>query len=391
MAKGALALGGALAGGIAGGAGSEQISSVQLGPQSGFSTLLGGADPQQIASAELEISQLQEALSNGSLPSDQRAKLQSQLSSTQNRLQNLQSQGGALQDLFGQLQGLVGAGPGQADVTAGLGAQRDLAAMLQGLTETGGVPGQEDIATAGRFAGDIFAGRETALRQQFEDEAEQANIAAAGLGRDINDPILRAQLVERRGRLEDVLGAEKQGFTAQFALGLPQQRLGFAAQRAGILGDLGSQALSNRAALFGMGNQALNAERQFRLASATRTTEQPGSFGGALTGAIGGAGAGVSLANAFQTNTALKNFNSQFNSPAGGGGGAGGFSSPIGPTLPGGSFYSGQAPGFGMTPTPLNPMYNQSAFTSMPTPWNPSANPYQVLSYSGAANNAFGG
>ena len=115
-------------------------------------------------------------------------------------------------------------------------------------------------------------------------------------------------------------------------MSLPQQRAQFAQM-------LSQQALQNRGALFGAGQQALANERQFRLQSGTRfgeqTTESGGGFGGFLTGALGGAGAGLGVANQLAGNRALNSVGDFFNrqgSGAGGGQGPGpGFFGQVNP------------------------------------------------------------
>ena len=85
----------------------------------------------------------------------------------------------------------------------------------------------------------------------------------------------------------------RQGSAAQqLALQLPGQRLGFASQRANVLGQLGSQAFQNRSSLASLGNQITNSERNFRLQTATRFNNrtQEGSLGQGLLGAVAAGG-----------------------------------------------------------------------------------------------------
>jgi hypothetical protein len=71
----------------------------------------------------------------------------------------------------------------------------------------------------------------------------------------------------------------------------PQRQLSLASTLADVRGGLASQALANRQTLFGLGQQALKAERQFRLSSASQT--QTTSSNPGLLSTIGGIGAAV--------------------------------------------------------------------------------------------------
>ncbi len=207
---------------------------------------------------------------------------------------------------FGQLRGLVGAGPGQQDVQAGLGAQRDLAAMLQQLSQTGGLPGQQDISAARGLAADIFAPEQQAIRAGFGEQQQRTAQLAAQLGRPVNDPILQARLAQEQTRQLGALGARQTAFSAEQAQRLPLQRLGFAGQLADVRSGLASQALANRQTLLGMGQQLQQAERQFRLGTGTRfsTAEQQsgGGLGGAISGGLAGFGQFASVGQKFGLN-----------------------------------------------------------------------------------------
>ena len=242
------------------------------------------------------------------------SKNQSSTSSTSESTSKLDAgQAGGLESLganitqeqLAGLQQLIGQGPGAGDVTAGTGAQRDLASMLQQYAQGGNIPGAQDIQQAQQFAGGAFAGQQTALQQQFEDQQVQAQRLAAQLNRPVNDPIIQAKLAQQQMRSQQQLEADKTSFATQFAQQLPGQRLDFAQQRAGILSGLASQALANRQNLMSLGSQVQQQGQQFRLATGTQrntgsqnqTTQgkQGGGIGGAISGAIGGA----SLASGF--------------------------------------------------------------------------------------------
>jgi len=244
----------------------------------------------------------------------------------------------------GQLQsliGLVGRGPGGQDVTAALQSQRGLAEQFRLASETGGLPGQEDISAAQGISGQLFAPQQLALQQSFEDQRTRSAQEAVRLGRPVTDPVLANLLARTQGRQTALLGARQGAVSQQIALNLPFQRLQLAQQGSQILGGLGTQAFQNRSAVLGLGSGLLGAERSFRIQTADRfgKTTSGGGLGGALTGALGGAGAGLSAAGTFGTNLALQGF-------LGGGGGGGGFQQQIpgAKTFPGG-FGQPNAPG----------------------------------------------
>lgn len=207
------------------------------------------------------------------------------------------------QSNFQGLQGLVNQGPGGQDVQNSLGASRDLASLLQEMQQSGGLPGQQDIQQANQLSEGMFNARRTAMDQSFEDQTWQAQQLSARLGRSVDDPVLQAKLRQGFMRQQDSLQAEQQDMSSQIAMNLPGQRVGFASQRAGVLGNLASQAFQNRSAILAQGSQMLGSERDFRLGSASRsmtgTTTEGGALGGALTGALGGMGTAQSMMGAF--------------------------------------------------------------------------------------------
>jgi hypothetical protein len=202
--------------------------------------------------------------------------------------------GTTINDQMGALKGLVGAGPGQQDVEAGLSAQRGLASLLQQFSQGGFMPGQQDFQQAQQFTNQAFAPQQMAMQQQFADEDLELQRLAARTGRNVNDPVLRNKLAQTRGNLQSQLGAQQTSFMSQFAQQMPQQRLGFAQQFAQVQGGLASQAMANRQALLSMGQGIRQQEQNFRLGSAQTVQTGGGGFGGMLTGAIAGAGTGLS-------------------------------------------------------------------------------------------------
>jgi len=202
---------------------------------------------------------------------------------------------------------LFGKGPGAQDVADSLVTQQGLAAAYDRASARGGLPDQNDIGAANRFAHDMFAARRLGLQQSMQDQMTSYNRQLAASGRDINDPIARARFYEQQQRAESMLGAEQQGYASQLALALPQQRLGYQAQAAQVRDALATQALQNRANLLGLGSNLMNAERAFRVETGTRWGEQKsgGGFGGALTGLIGGATAGINIAGGLNSMGAM--------------------------------------------------------------------------------------
>ncbi len=184
-------------------------------------------------------------------------------------------------------QGLVDAGANQGDVGSAAGSQRSLADLLDSFSKGGFMPTEQDTAQATHLADQLLA---PSFRQQGID----ANRMAAKMGRPINDPILQAKL---RTAEADQRGT----FIAQQAQQLPLQRLGFATQLSDVRNNLASQAMSNRQAILGIGGNILGQEQNMQLGAASRTNDSQvnqqsgGGFGGFLTGAIGGAGAGKKL------------------------------------------------------------------------------------------------
>lgn len=189
------------------------------------------------------------------------------------------------------LQDLIGAGPGQADVTAGADASRGLASLLEQISGQGGRPSAADLQSARQLAGDVFAPEEQAVRAGFAEQEQSTSQLAARLGRQVNDPILRAKLAQEQTRQLGQVGARRTAFAAQEAQQAPMRQIGLAESLANVRGGLASQALANRQALFTLGQSALQAERQFRLGSASQTRTE--SSGGGLLDTIGGIAGGI--------------------------------------------------------------------------------------------------
>lgn len=215
--------------------------------------------------------------------------------------ENLGQQG--WQNAFQQLGGMVNAGPGRQDVTNVYQAQKDLASTYQQYANGGFLPNAQDNATANNFAAAQFAPQQAQLNQTFLDQTQQANRAAAAMGASANDPILAAKLRTAQSQQQTLLNAQQGAFGSQMAMQMPGQRLGYQQAYAGALSGLATQAMANRQALAAMGEGIMQNQQNYRLQTATRTsnhnTSSGGGIGGAITGAIGGAGMGMSAYSSF--------------------------------------------------------------------------------------------
>lgn len=207
----------------------------------------------------------------------------------------LETQGYNLQlEELKKLQELFGAtGLGAQDVAAGTQGQRDFIAALQGAASTSGLPTAQDVTAANTFASQLFGAQQTGLNQAFEQQRQMASRNAARLGRASIDPVLTNMLSQDQTRQQAMLGSQQGAFAAQFAQQLPQQRLALQSQLAQAQAGLASQAMANRQALLGLGQNLTQAERNWRLGTASQTTSQPGNW---MAGAIAGAGTGLQSA-----------------------------------------------------------------------------------------------
>lgn len=189
------------------------------------------------------------------------------------------------------IESLIKGGAGAEDVTAALGSQRGLATLIEQLQASGGMPSQVQTQQAQAFAQDVFAPEEQAVRSGFAEQEQATSQLAARLGRQVNDPVLRAKLAQEQTRQLGQVSARRTAFGAEQAMAAPQRQLALAESLANVRGGLASQALANRQTLFGLGQQALQAERQWRLNTASQTTTTGSSPG--LLSAIGGVGAAI--------------------------------------------------------------------------------------------------
>lgn len=197
------------------------------------------------------------------------------------------------------LEGLVNVGPGTSAVADATTSSTKLADMLKQYAAGGFLPGEQDFATANKFAQSAFNPQAVALQQQFGQQQQRAAQLASQLGRPVNDPIIQAKLSQEYMQGQERLQAQQGAYASQFALGLPQQRLGYTAQAADVQSALASQAMANRQALLSLGSQVRGQEQQFRAATAGTTQSSGGGLKGAITGALGGAAGFMGLSNMF--------------------------------------------------------------------------------------------
>lgn len=155
-----------------------------------------------------------------------------------------------------------------------------------------GGPSEQDISGAQRFTQDIFAPQQVAMRQAFEQQAQQNNRLATRLGRSADDPILAAKLAQEQTRQLQQLESQKTAFSAQNA----EDRMG---RQLSLSELLRNQALQNRQMIAGFGQTHASIGASVAGASGTASQVQVGNFGTALAGALGGAGAGASIASGF--------------------------------------------------------------------------------------------
>jgi hypothetical protein len=220
------------------------------------------------------------------------------------RMGELEGQAGnTVQQNLSQLNDIVSKGGNAEDAAMATQAQRELADAYGQAARTGGIPGQEDIATGNSLAARLFEAQRMGMQQAFGDQEKQFARQSALMGRSPVDPILRAKLAQEQTRQSSMLGAQQNSLAMQLAMNQPMQRLGLQGQRAGILGGLATQAMANRQALLSLGSGVQAQERSFRLATGTRwgntTQESGGGLQGALTGGLAGAGMGMSAAGMF--------------------------------------------------------------------------------------------
>lgn len=171
------------------------------------------------------------------------------------------------------------------------------------MAELGQMPNQNRIDQANQFATQMFAPQQEALNQAFEQQSITAAQRAAQLGRSSADPILAAKLAQEQIRMQRSFDAEKGAFAASEAVNAPARLF---QNQLGALSGLSGQAIQNRQAVYSLGSDFANNLQQYRLATATRTgqssgtqsMESGGGFKGAITGMLGGAGAGVMMGQA---------------------------------------------------------------------------------------------
>lgn len=225
----------------------------------------------------------------------------------------------------------LGALEGELATIGSSDAQRRFASLVDELSKD---PSPERIAAAEKFSNDIFAPSQTALQQNLDDQRKNAAQVAANQGRSLSDPILAAKLAQTQIRQQQGLEAERRAFAASEAINAPQRQ---AQNVSAGLSQLSAQAIQNRQAVFGLGSEFAQQERQYRLATGTQfsssnsqsqsNSSSGGGLKGALEGGVAGAGAGYGIANQMKTFNAPQ----QFAAPVQAGGYSGGYSGGMAP------------------------------------------------------------
>lgn len=206
---------------------------------------------------------------------------------------------------YSSLRSMADQGPGSKDVGAAYGQTNALASMLSDYSKTGGAASQQDILQAQDSAKLQFAPQQVALNQSFTEEKQRAAQLAAQLGRPVNDPYIQAQLGKERMNNQQMIAANQGAYVNQQSQQNSLNRLGYTQQLTDVKNSLASQAMSNRQALLSIGQGIQTNERNFRLSTGTRWGNQQqsvssgGGLGGAISGAIGGAGIGMGIGKFF--------------------------------------------------------------------------------------------
>lgn len=217
---------------------------------------------------------------------------------------------------YSALQSMINGGPGQNDVTAAYGQQKDLASMQADYARTGGAASQQDILQAQESAKLQFAPQQVALDQSFKDEQTRASQLAAQLGRPINDPYIQAQLGKERMNNMQMLAANQGAFVGQQSQQNSMNRLGFTQQLTDTRNSLASQAMANRQALLSIGQGIQSNERNWRLQISNKwgngslDTTSGGGAKGAMAGGLAGFGMGAGSAKGLMSAMAADPSNS---------------------------------------------------------------------------------
>lgn len=300
----------------------------------------------------------------------------------------LQGQDWASQGYSGFAQ-MVNAGPGQEDYTNGVQAQRDLATTYQNYANGGFLPNAQDQSTSNNLAASLFGQQRVGLQQSMVQATQNANMSAAAMGRDTNDPILQAKLQTNYANQSAMLNAQQGAAASQFAMQMPGQRLQYQQAYASQMGGLATQAMSNRQALAAMGDGILQQERNWQYQSGThwgnQTQESGGGVKGAINGGLAGLGAGMSAVGGMGGGAT--------GGPAGtsGYGGAGNFQamSAMGAPNAGPQMSTGYAPAVAAQQAPS---YGASSFTAYSPMGGPNVGPQPGGSYGPwAGGYGFGG
>lgn len=306
---------------------SSSTQGVNLGPQSSLEEYLGGQEQTIYSPAQKSrITEIQEELKtigdkqvvapSGRLVKSKK-KLEEELYQIEQDAQKKRT-GGLLEEGVKKLADLGAAGAPTELFNEGQAAGKDLATLLKSYQESGGLPGEQDITQANSLASNLFSARRTQLQQSLQDQYTDYQREAGRRGFASNDPVLNAKLRTGFMRQQDMLNAEQQAQGTQIAMGLPGQRLGFAAQRADTLSTLADrenaryqQGIANLSALLGVGQSMLQGEQNWRYTTSDKWSESKQTESGlgpalsAVSAPIAAAGGIMSGIGAMQQGTSF--------------------------------------------------------------------------------------
>ncbi len=196
---------------------------------------------------------------------------------------------------FTDLSSMVNQGPGSAEITANNTYQNSFANTLQGMLAQISNPTAASQQANFSQAQQMFAPQQTALNQQFQDASRSSDRLSARLGRAGNDPILRNKLMQEQTRQQTTLNSQIGAYGQQLPYIRAQQTADIGGQLSNLRAGLATQAMQNRQMLMGVGQSLTAAERNYRMGTATKTSDsnEDMSSGGGLKGAIQGGMAGL--------------------------------------------------------------------------------------------------
>lgn len=185
--------------------------------------------------------------------------------------------------------------------------QQRLLSAFEQAASGGGLPGQQDLASAQQFGAQLFAARRTAFDQLLQQAEQRQGAQAARLGRASTDPVLQGRLRASQRELASQEALQQQSLLMDLANQAQRQRLGF-------LGSAAQQAQQMELGRLGLFQSQLGQERNFMLASAgTTTTGAKPGFADKLGAGLGIAGGALGAFGGFQKSMAQANLANRTN------------------------------------------------------------------------------